>query len=243
MEDSLIVKCPDCGQLIEYEITPVLLATENKFAKRMLKNDELFAFSCEACGKKVDLFYDMIYHDPEKLLTIYLVNEENFRGVVTQIELERSLKFEMAMSQGMSDDEFGDDNYPTIRVLCDPYLLREKVVIFDLGFDDRIVEILKLICINELSETEPDFQAHKAYFYMNGNEQVIDVVDAEGNIMTMHIEGNAYSEVYDKFFDYVAEDDCVAIDAQWAMQFFEDLSKNPDEEDDPPIFEVRDDDE
>lgn len=46
----------------------------------------------------------------------------------------------------------------TLRVVHSQNQLREKAYIFDMGLDDRVVEIMKVMTVAHLSQTNPDLE-------------------------------------------------------------------------------------
>lgn len=117
--------CRNCGREQEFIAWDSLNVTLDPEAKGRLLRGELTRFVCAQCGWSGDVLYPMLYHDMEQKLMIYLLPT-------------------------------GDDPGPTGASLFAPMPgyrfrrvstrneLREKVLLFDAGLDDRLLECAKL---------------------------------------------------------------------------------------------------
>jgi len=97
--------------------------------KSRLMDGTLTAFKCGACGHTAQVVYSLLYHDMRQTTAIWLIppGPDGKPGEAPDLA---------AMTFGK--------NYRT-RIVDSYNQLREKILIFDAGFDDRIIEVAKLM--------------------------------------------------------------------------------------------------
>lgn len=119
------VTCQGCGceqDFIAWESLNVTLDRERK--EELIKGD-LTRFTCEKCGWSGQVDYPLLYHDMEKHLMIWLVCD-GFEPDLSNLPFVHK----------MTDYRF--------RFVSSLNELIEKIVLFDAGFDDRLMEFFKL---------------------------------------------------------------------------------------------------
>ena len=120
------ITCKGCGGQQQFTSWESLNVTLDPERKRGLVNGDLTRFVCEKCGWSSEVAYPLLYHDMEKHLMIWLIPPG---GDIppTGFSLARRMK---------------DYNFRRVSTRNE---LIEKVLIFDAGLDDRIVECFKLV--------------------------------------------------------------------------------------------------
>lgn len=136
------ITCPKCGQEQEIMIYRSINATLDVEANDKLHRNQLFSFTCEACGETTPLLFDCLYHDMEHGLMIWLKPE------LTQEELAE-------MNEGIDQMETLDANmkgryrYRIVRTVNE---LKEKLAIERENLDDRIIELVKTVYLAHVAE-------------------------------------------------------------------------------------------
>jgi hypothetical protein len=118
--------CRECGDTQPFTIWQSLNVTLEREAKEKLLNGELTRFNCQKCQWSGPVIYSFLYHDMEKHLMIWHWAEE---GEPDMTALPPA---------GMIKDY-------QLRYVGNPNELTEKILLFDAGLDDRVLEVLKLI--------------------------------------------------------------------------------------------------
>lgn len=137
------ITCPKCkhsGEFKMYESVNVSL--DPKLRDEVLSG-HIFEWVCPQCGETLSIRYDLLYHDMKKEFQIYY-SPTNCVGI-----------------NKMINDML--TKYPGMRKLCRTTeslnALREKIYIFENGFNDIVIELAKLLikydkqnCIPETCE-------------------------------------------------------------------------------------------
>lgn len=177
-ENVLVVECPNCKSKAEYTITNVVDSAANPYDKHRLLNGTFFDCKCNHCSFERSLAYDMVYKDAENNAIIYLVNDEDAQGVYTALRLTDALN---------KNDTDGDKTRKRI-VTC-PHRFREKALVFDLGLDDRIIELAKIFCLGDAEENMPELNFIDATFNVKDGQHVIELLAEEKTITALIPDG------------------------------------------------------
>jgi CpXC protein len=143
--------CWECRCVFEATLWTSVNATIDPPLKRKLVKRQLFRFECPSCRTVLDREYDLLYHDTEKQLMVWLKHPEG-NGVMSMLR------------EPLDVGEHVLANYD-LRLVTDFGALLEKIHCFDNGFDDRIVEMLKLVLFRQLYGCA---LAHNTRFYFAG---------------------------------------------------------------------------
>lgn len=134
------VTCPQCGNAGEFTTWQSLNVDLNPEEKEKLLSGELTKFTCPSCGHSAEVAYPLLYHDMRRQLMIYLV----YGGDTKDIE-------GLPMGKLMHGYRF--------RRVGSRNELLEKVRIFEADFDDRLMELFKLMLRRQMEapDEEPLF--------------------------------------------------------------------------------------
>lgn len=129
-------KCNNCNTEQEINIFPYINFNKNPDYYEIVKNLSIFNVECENCHNNVLIKYDAMYLNEDKKYLIYILSDINminsFRHQIRYI-VESSLN---------TDDKYNFDEF-TSRLVFNFNELIEKLSIFELGLNDKIIEILK----------------------------------------------------------------------------------------------------
>ncbi len=126
MPHEIEVTCNDCGSKQAFTAWQSLNASLSPNAKEALMKGELMCFLCGQCGSFTELVYPLLYHDMERQLMVSLVIANG-----------------APESGPLPVDDFMHDYL--FRVVSTRNQLVEKIRIFEAGFDDRVLEFVKLL--------------------------------------------------------------------------------------------------
>lgn len=130
---TIFLECPACHRKVEYVYWDSVNTSLDPELKEKILDKSIFLCSCN-CGHEGFLFHPILYHDMEKNLMIQYVQPEDVYDAIK------------------SFDEFGKNEIISngikkirLRIVTDINYLIEKIHIFDMGLDDKIIEIIKCI--------------------------------------------------------------------------------------------------
>ena len=154
---------------------------EDPQLKERVRDGSLFLWECAACGKTNLIRRGCLYHDPERKLMLWLPGEDAVD--------DRLL---LATEQELPDY--------TLRRVADVGSLMEKVLVFDAGLEDTVMEMCKWVSRIELAETMPDkrealLAAPFKFFRMEGadNELVLSF-PMDGQMYSSRVGFNVYED-------------------------------------------------
>ena len=129
--------CSKCGQTTEITVYKSINTADNPELKEKVKNGALFLWECPHCGTVNLARYETLYHDPQKKLILWLVPD----GKISETQMQAITNHTKAMG-----------GY-TLRLVRDMGELMEKVLIFDSGLDDVVIELCKWVTKREMTST------------------------------------------------------------------------------------------
>lgn len=127
--------CSKCGQTTEITVYKSINTADNPELKEKVKNGSLFLWECPHCGTVNLARYETLYHDPQKKLMLWLVPD----GKISETQMQAITNHTKAMG-----------GY-TLRLVRDMGELMEKVLIFDAGLDDAVIELCKWVTKREMT--------------------------------------------------------------------------------------------
>lgn len=126
------VSCPNCGKETPFVLWVMLNTKENPEEAKQLAAGSLASFTCPHCGYHTPLNYPCLYMDPDRNLMIYNICDDD----------------EMREQAIQTFDTLQKENDPisnaTFRIVDSTAQLSDKVTTFTTGFDDKVMEVLKL---------------------------------------------------------------------------------------------------
>lgn len=195
--DITKVVCPKCNMENTKRTWKNINVNTNPDLKDKLMDLSLFRFKCSECGYEAILDYSLTYEDDYR---IYYVTEQQ--------ELDEVL--DLLSNQG---DLIEDETIRFNRVVCTQDDLLEKVNIFDLGLDDKVIEVIKVLFFmnfRQQKQVEIDaiqFKKNEKNYQLRFMRQGFE----EGSVQ---FDQELYNRVKEKYEEYMEED--VRIDFDWA---------------------------
>jgi len=127
------IECESCGHLQSFAVWARINEAFDPWIKTPIKTGRLFMNYCRRCGHQQRVTYETLYLDIDKLLAICLCNS----GCKPKFKIKLP-------PQNYFDDLTSDF---TFRVVSSPAELVEKIIVFAAGYDDMLVEFIKL-CVS-----------------------------------------------------------------------------------------------
>lgn len=200
--------CPSCGHVFREEFnTAVFSDTVEREA--ILKND-FGEVVCPHCNHKFILNYRFVYTDDE--LKYMIINDPKFVDSSNRLALVSSFKLLDAVRK--------NEAKKFRRVMtADIKDLREKILIFEAGLDDKVVEIMKYILL-ESDDLAIDHDDVKDFTYDGFDSFIIKT--KTGDVMNLPFVREVYDRIdesYSKYFDEKVD----LVDKAWAYNFLKNL--------------------
>ncbi len=188
--------CPTCGQVHKFHAYDVISRHEQKEVMEKILDRSIFEFVCPTCGHVEPVLYPVLYQDREKDVMIHMSDAEGI------------------------DDTFDalDPSMHTLRTVKNPNELIEKISIFEKGYDDRAVEVVKLLRRNMLLERNPYILIDAMYFTPQKDGDKFAVMGKDSLIGYIRFD----EDMYDRAVTGVVEEasdankNAVEIDLAWA---------------------------
>lgn len=212
-----IATCSSCGNRTGLTIYKSINISEDPSLKEKVKDGSLFLWKCPSCGQANLAKYDTLYHDPDKRLMVWLLQDENLSE--TQMH-----------SISLHAKAIG--NY-TLRRVTDTGSLMEKVLIFDSGLDDVTVELCKYVLKMELASKSSDeesakkiLQMHLHFFRLDQSEDsksITFVYPEEGQMKNYIIGYNVYEDctgILQRNPQIKPSEGFEKVDSGWLSRFF-----------------------
>ncbi len=207
--------CPHCKKEITIDVwDKVELPYDMMQRDRVLQNT-FFKVDCMSCQATFTIAYRCQYNDMERkyLLWVAPVMDEKTQNEVAQYNQKLRTDNTLRLAQG---------GY-RYRIVHNDNELREKVIIFDEGLDDRFIETLKIVYVplikNKMGEGT---QITGIYFdrKQTGGYQFIVTFDNRPP-MRANVNMDIYHDMTDKLMDIAnrnTPEGLCRIDADWGLK-------------------------
>lgn len=208
MEQKQVLKCPKCGTENEFTMWQSLNTSLNPEMKQQLISGELFQMKCKECGEVTNVNYPILYHDMEnKLMLQFVGSDEEAQDVVDTFE-------------GMKQMEQSPMEGYRFRIVRSINSLREKAYIFDKGFDDRAIEMLKLMVFTKLQADDPGLEIAEILLDITEEQpQACSVRTVSGVWLQVSFPADYYDTMFREYVEKLEDtgNDYV-VDFVWATE-------------------------
>ncbi len=202
------ITCPKCGKKTSFLVWDSINTVEQPEMKEKVRNDEAFRFHCPDCGASALLNYNFLYHQQEDEVLIYVSADGSDASEMEKLLSQRAQAFE---------------GYKK-RIVRSYNAFKEKLLILDAGFDDRIVEIIKSSVWNHVETQYKDQGIDEIYFATN-EEGAHGFLFRKGGHMvaSMEFDEALYHAIYDSAMERLeaATKNDLYIDRAWAKDIVE----------------------
>lgn len=197
------ITCPNCKKVSDFRVWESINTTLNPDMKEKVRTGEAFSFVCPHCGKKTNVNYPTLYHQMEDQIMIYFVHGDQSKAIEA-LQKHSGFRFEADYRK---------------RVVGTMNAFREKLMIFDAGLDDRVIELMKLFVVSQIHEQDPNVRIQECYFTYDpegNNTFTVRVQDGRwGGIDFDQATYKAIAEAFKQKLEKTTDD--VVIDTKWAL--------------------------
>lgn len=179
LPEQVEIGCPYCTHPQAFTFWKSI----NASLKEQLLKGEINLFKCVKCHEEARIPIDLLYHDMELRVIIYLIYPDDEGRVDVEFLSNPALK---APSRDYR-----------LRIVTSRNQLIEKIFIFDDGFDDRVIELLKLAVWEQHARTEQAPEDRLFYQALTeDNELVFVMYDSSGHSTSLGLSRDGYLHAY-----------------------------------------------
>ena len=203
--EKIHLLCPHCAEPIDVTVYRSIDDRLPDAAEKVISG-ELFRYRCPYCGRKDRLEYDLSFHDAEHNAWIQVVHDP------AQIpDYVAALQFS------------GKHRGLRIRIVHNIHELREKMMAFVMGRDDRILELYKYIAKSQLLAQSPNFVLTRDPIYagrVETGDEAITFCGKGGRNEIAPLDEQFYRSLHTGFSGQIqAETGRYVYDSAWAEEF------------------------
>lgn len=197
--------CPQCGESQKYRLYASINAKENPEFKQKILEETLFDWRCKRCNYFAAMAYPFIYTDPE---AGYIISTAPMgtNGNVQPTEAVRDF-----IKRGVKN-------------LAE---LKEKILIFDAGFDDVAVELVKNALCEIIKNTYGVSRVHAYFSRINEKDNEMEFAiflprKTEPVYHSTKLDVYKQSQEVLRALDFVDPEGFIRVDAKLAKKIIED---------------------
>lgn len=213
------VTCPECKHSFEFKIWNSINTMLNPEMKETVRNGEAFIYTCPKCGCRVRVVYPCLYHQMEDEIMIWLDPGDDIEKTEALLEGRTDNFQEFLPGNAM-------ESYQN-RLVFSVEELREKLFILDAGFDDRIIELMKVHIRTKLMENLPETDLDQMYFMTTENGQHLFCVFLQdeqiGNIL---FDEGYYEGLSNVYTNYISDNNKVIVNTGWAIDLIKQIEED-----------------
>ena len=202
--------CPNCGILLSTTYRPFINADIDADALEELYEGTLGLVTCPDCGKLTCFDGPIFFRDPAHRAVIAMAPKSTPKKVA---EARQMLETEQSSLSGADEGASWQ-----LRLVTSRDELREKALIFRDGYDDRVMELLKLCLYRHWQSEHPDLPKAVVRYDATNEDCAVTMIDEDGRqIVAWEFD----KDTYRKFLD-LAEGrmpDIFTVDTVWAADW------------------------
>lgn len=139
INSSESIKCPKCHQLNDVTVWHSITVNDSTDLKNDLLQGKVNMFHCPSCSHTALMPSPLLYHDEEKSLMISFSPCEDDKIKAQLFEEIKKTSAESGELDNLTDY--------SLRFVADYNSLLEKILIFDNGLNDKVIEVLKVLIL------------------------------------------------------------------------------------------------
>lgn len=198
-----LLACSACGNRQPFTCWASVNVTQDPGLKKDLLEGRLTYFTCQRCGHQAKVSYNLLFHDMQEKLLVWL----RFPDESGSIEIEQEAKEAWrATAPGY-----------TCRVVTNADELMEKILISDARFDDRAIEVFKvLVCSTQGIDLEEPLYFKEMKRSLFGRRRLVLLhIQPDGEFTDRVFEMDQFAPAEDLARRYLPPPD--ESDEQWLL--------------------------
>lgn len=213
-DNTISGQCPHCQAEMTIERPEIIDADREPDIKATLLSGQFFTAHCPACDQDFIAATPLLYYDRRRTAVIQMVPGYDGESPLLGDDVFNAL-------------QTADSGQPVRmirRVVTTPNELTEKIHLLEAGYDDRIVELAKLIALQELQGQLPNLSTLRQVRFAPKSEQyparLLFFYDDE--MPSIDFPQSLYDSVGMSFVEALEKNDPandLVVDLAWAMSF------------------------
>ncbi|MCD8391311.1 MAG: CpXC domain-containing protein [Firmicutes bacterium] len=186
------VRCPKCGQLNDITVWNSITVKDSPDLKEDLLKGRVNIFRCSVCAHTAIMPTPLLYNDEDKKLMI------SFSPCDDPLKKDK-LYSEIKSSSKASGELKRFEGY-NLRFVTDFNAFLEKILIFDLDLNDKVIEVIKFMILSQ--EIEKSNRRVCRFGKMDGGVMEFMIHDSEENqIYTSQVPKETYDTLWKSLRD------------------------------------------
>lgn len=208
--------CSKCGAKKEINLIPYVNFTKNPEYYALVKDLSIFKVTCDKCGNKELIKFDVLLADDTHKYFIYLLNDEKYYD---RFKYQITYFIETSLNK---DGKYDFGEYKS-RVVFNLNDLVEKMSIFEYGLRDDSIEIIKEM-IQEKNIVDNNIYDRIYFDGMDKANLIFVLFSSRSDTVKperISLDGNFYNKVIDKIKDTELKKDVFpCVDNNWVLRNF-----------------------
>lgn len=204
-------RCSKCGSEQAFRVYRSINVAQDPELKAKVRDGSLFVWECPECHQMNLAKYETLYHDPDARVMVWLLPT----GEVQQSEMQAITNHTKAMGEYR------------LRRVGDISSLMEKLMIFEAGLDDVVVEMCKYVTKAEMASKAGEDHAQEVlnlpmHFYRldekDGEKYMFLTFPDNGRMVGCNIGYNVYEDcaaILQRNPSVRPEEGFAKVDAEW----------------------------
>lgn len=207
MKQAIKLNCPVCDTPSTQDVETRLNTSQQPHLKKALLEGRLHQFECLNCGAKRHIESNFLYHDPTNKFMVFVI--PGLKKKKDQIG---------QLLENISRDEKVDTSAYELRLVSRNAELIEKIQLFELNYNDREVEIVKLLTDGLFAKERPDDKVRARFFYVKDKQHKIMYLTEKDQLL-VDFNQSLLDFARDKYKNVVSKPskgEFHIIDTEWA---------------------------
>jgi hypothetical protein len=197
-QQTVTIACPFCKHEQEDTLYPVIDLVAKPTLKLGILTGSLFSVTCKSCQRQFEVMHEVLTIDADARYAVFLVPECTLQEIDS------------------SEATLSDFSLYQLRLVSSSNELKEKVLLFDGGLDDRTIELCKLYLLMQMQDKEVTllFSEHQ----VSEGKLAFSIFDSQGVIKeSIECEDALYSQLYKKGQAFALKETVFSkVDVNWA---------------------------
>lgn len=203
---TFLISCNKCKEDFEVDLNTAFFA--QKKDRDQIMSQDFAQVTCPSCDHEFILNYRFVYTDSKRKFMV--VNDPNFVERRNQLAFKSSLR----LLDRLRKEEIAGF---TIRMCKEIDETREKIMIFEAGLDDKVIELMKFVLTQTSDFDNKDLEG---IYYQEGKKFLLKFAT---KTMEMDFVEELYESLEGKYQVYFEENIAQSIDKDWAVNFMKDV--------------------
>lgn len=225
------IACPQCGKYFFFTAHRTIDISKNPELKAKAQSGALFTLHCPHCHHQAVNPDGFVYLDPaSKVLVHCAVMPEHIQATLEKIHEEPALSLPADTDEAVKEALKEKPETFSIRVVTSLPDFQEKVAIWEAGFDDRVMELVKMMFAGQVQAQGVPFD-HVFFVKAQGTKphaiQFFDSTTGKSQGVWLNAQTlNVYKALEKQFAVLLtqhARD--VVINSQWAIELINEMSQ------------------